>query len=188
MTTTLDNSRKLDICESYFFIADQDRFQRWIKPSHTLSAIDPMFTPTLQGLGRLDARLVEIDNLINSQCNFTHYFGEHLNQSYLWVLSAYECIRTLNDRSRPSYNTFQRFQAEINTLKNEFGRLRVPLAKFEAQRGREETDFPFAYPALNPNQNGGIAWQVSQNVYITRRELSDKMLELFEKISEPTPA
>ena len=60
-------------------------------------------------------------------------------------------------------------------LKHRFERIRIPLAKMELAR-RHPTDDPIAYPAINLEL--GVASQVAEDTFITRRELSDALLDL----------
>jgi hypothetical protein len=107
--------------------------------------------------------------------------GDHLTLSYLWVLGAYEIIRALDQRSREDEQFLPELKERLKKLKHEFERIRIPLAKFEAATRHRETDSHIAYPAINTEK--GIAWRVSVDVWITRRDLSDSMLELLESIN-----
>ncbi|QIC67475.1 hypothetical protein [Acinetobacter schindleri] len=173
-----------EICLKYIYLYDEQRALRWTNVSHCLNKVDHFFVVTIQQLGRLDSRLVLLDSLMirNNEFNqnFEHYIGEHLMQSYLWVLGAYEAIRTLNDRDRSSYKEYSSYQDKIMKLKHTFERLRIPLAKFEPSKKHKATDNHIAYPGFN--SDNGAAWQVSCDQWITRRELSDRMIELFEEI------
>lgn len=173
-----------EICLKYIHLFDEQRAIRWINVSHCLSSVDHFFVITIQQLGRLDSRLVLMDSLLirNEEFNdeFTNYTNEHLMQSYLWVLGAYEVVRTINDKNRPSYEAYSNYQENLKKLKHSFERLRVPLAKFEPSRKHMNTDSHIAYPGFNLDK--GVTWQVSYDLWITRRELSDSMLEIFEII------
>ena len=61
--------------------------------------------------------------------------------------------------------------------KHIFERVRMPLAKM-ATANRYKADSPIAYPALNMRH--GIAWQVREDVFITRFELSETFLSFLE--------
>jgi hypothetical protein len=74
----------------------------------------------------------------------------------------------------------------LTTLLRKFERLRMPLAKFEAAGRHKKTDLKIAYPALNSQH--GIAWQVSENTFISRGELADEFLALLESWRAATKA
>jgi hypothetical protein len=67
----------------------------------------------------------------------------------------------------------------VRELKHHIERLRIPLAKMESAR-KHPTDNPIAYPAIS--REFGIAWQIAADVFISRRELSDKLLRLVGDI------
>ena len=87
------------------------------------------------------------------------------------------CVRFAKSKSQQA--SFPKEIAdEFESLKKEFNRLRIPLAKMEPASAHKETDSHIAYPAINRQK--GIAWQVAQNVYITRQELADRLLAALE--------
>ena len=43
-----------------------ERWARWIQASVGAGAVDPFFTPTIQGLGRLDCEILHEDQRFNS--------------------------------------------------------------------------------------------------------------------------
>ncbi|MEB3900127.1 hypothetical protein ODI84_08040 [Pseudomonas putida] len=156
---------------------NQARFNKWIIASHQFARIEPFLAPVLQGLGRLDCQLIAQDAEFLAKTNEERasiltsiQLNDRVTQSYLWVLGGYEFIRTVNQRLRGLA-----LEQETGAVKNQFNRLRVPLAKLEAAR-RSPDDSPIAFPALN--ESLGIAWQIGPQDFITRRELSDSLLEL----------
>lgn len=173
-----------DICLQYLFLSDDERKREWITYSHALAGVDRFFVITVQQIGMLDARLVFFDKKLlqnGDQDKLTDiYLNEQLAQSYMWILGAYEVIRTLNENKRPGYNTYGNFQQRAMNLKHKFERIRIPLAKFEPSRKHKATDSSVAYPTFSLDK--GVAWQISSTTYITRRELSDEMLDLFKDI------
>ena len=60
-------------------------------------------------------------------------------------------------------------------------RLRIPLAKMETVR-RFPTDGSMAYPTIS--RDFGVAWHVAQDTYITRRELSDQLLDFLADLKK----
>ncbi|EHU2500695.1 hypothetical protein ACU988_002809 [Acinetobacter baumannii] len=183
-TITLLRNNPESICLQYLILSDDERKTEWTTYSHALAGVDTFFVITVQQIGWLDARLVFFDKKLlenGKQNTLTDiYLNEQLAQSFMWVLAAYEIIRTLNDDKRPSYNTYINFQQRVMDLKHKFERIRIPLAKFEPSRKHKTTDSSVAYPTFSLEK--GVAWQVSDSTYITRRELSDEMLELFKDI------
>ncbi|WP_334648795.1 hypothetical protein [Klebsiella pneumoniae] len=164
----------------------EERFERWLKVSIGLARFDPFLPSLVQSLGKMDATLCETDvSLVekyrqggNANEDYEMIQG-HLTHSYLWILGSYEVIRTLTqsikeNKSDDPAEVLERFQ----NAKKRFARLRIPLAKFEAAKAHNKTDFKIAYPGFA--YQIGIAWQVSDDVVISRQELSDLFLETLE--------
>jgi len=164
----------------------EERFERWLKVSIGLARFDPFLMSLVQSLGRIDANLCEkdfelVDKYLkggNAEEDYEH-IQNHLTQSYLWILGAYEVVRTLTQnikekKSDDPLDVLERFQA----TKNRFTRLRIPLAKLEASKFHSKTDYQIAYPGFA--YEIGIAWKVSDDVVISRQELSDLFLETLE--------
>lgn len=98
-----------------------------------------------------------------------------MSLSYFWVLGAYELVRVLDERTRKGDPFCSKTFPEINGLKHEFERIRIPLAKLEASRRNKATDFQTAIPIFDFIKEGS-SWIVAPNVAISRRELADKLL------------
>ncbi|HCJ0464165.1 TPA: hypothetical protein OMQ61_001140 [Acinetobacter baumannii] len=179
---------------AHMYLIDEDRLNRWIKASFALGKVEPFFVPTFQSLGRLDSRLVFFDKIIiknlmkgdKGDFDFNAYTVEHLSQATLWLFGAYEIVRVLNDKKfkkKPEMATYKKYQPEINALKLKLARIRMPLAKFEpADKHKGDAHVPT--PSFNITH--GVAWQITESEWIIRKELSDEMLELLEKILEET--
>jgi hypothetical protein len=105
-------------------------------------------------------------------------------RSYLWVLGAYEAIRTLDQRFRDMGSSALSRHRVTNTLKHLFERLRVPLAKLESSRRHIATDYAFPRPGIDDER--GIAWEVSKGVVISRSQLSDEFLSILEGLQNGT--
>ena len=177
---TQEQSQKLIEYANSF---DTERNKRWVSVSHKLAAFDHFIVVTAQGLGKLDSKLLKEDEMLVQQRSTSNPFGDmsdHITMSYLWVLGTYEIIRSLDQRAKDDANFLPEIKERLQQLKWRFERLRIPLAKFEAAKKHSETDSHIAYPGINVEL--GIAWQVSEDTWITRRELSDSMLELLEDI------
>jgi hypothetical protein len=163
----------------------QDRLERWVKASHRLKQIEPFMIVYLQGLGHLDCELISgdehfcqhLDNhaTIEESFRLTHRF----TLSYLWVLGAYELVRTLDERCTKNHALIDTtLKQHVQDFKGKIARLRMPLAKMQPAR-KHPNDSPIAYPGIH--QELGIAWHIGKNTFITRRELSNDFLDLIEK-------
>ncbi len=160
------------------------RLERWIKASHVLAAYAPkraFIVVTCQDLARLDVKLISEDELVTQQLKLNNevgVFSETSAYSYFWVLGGYELVRALDQRAREDSDFFPDFSQAINDLKHQFERVRVPLAKFEPAGRHRRTDDDIAVPGFNYDL--GTMWRVAPDVWISRRELSDGLLNLLE--------
>lgn len=166
--------------------AKEDRYERWVKVSIGLARFDPFLVSLVLHIGQMDTNLWEFDATLVEKYKADGYVNEdydaivdHLTNSYLWVLGAYEIVRTLTERIRDQQSddppeVLQRFKA----ARARFARLRIPLAKLEPAKDYKKTDFHIAYPGFD--YDIGIAWKVSEGVVISRQELSDIFLEALE--------
>lgn len=165
---------------------ESDRFHRWVNASFVTARFENFMPITVQGLGRLDHDLVTGDArflaLSEEQCaseTESLALNYRITLSYLWVLGAYEVVRTIDQRCREQDPSLASATSKaILALKRQFERLRIPLAKFEPANRHRETDSKVAYPALNLDY--GIAWQVVADTFIPRKVLSDSFLEFLE--------
>lgn len=163
-----------------------DRQVRWVRASQKFTTFKTgHILATIQGLGRLDAKLMYEDQhfvRFGKASGPLEEMSEHFTLSSLWVMGAYELIRTLCYASHPERGIgFQTDYADdFQHLKRKFSRLRIILAKHEPEGRHRKTDAHFAMPGYNIGH--GIAWQVAQDTWITRTELSDAMLALFETL------
>jgi len=165
------------------------RYVRWVNASKVLEKVRPYMLVVAQGLGRLDAKLISEDagppqapgDPVAATAEGLRLM-DHLTLSYLWVLGAYELVRTIDQRCREDRSLFpHQTTAHLTTLKHQFERLRIPLAKMEPAKRYRQTDGPIAFPAIH--QTRGLAWQVSPNHFIPRRDLSDAFLAFLEQAS-----
>lgn len=165
---------------------NEDRFARWVQSSW-LKVGEPFMAVVLQGLGSLDCELIAQDDDMGrlSQEELatppaSNSLTKRVTLSYLWVLGAYEYVRTMDQKcSADSSLVGQAHTDRFRDLKLRMERLRIPLAKFERAR-KHPTDSPIAYPAYVPGC--GIAWGIAPGVVISRRELSDALLQLVSDI------
>lgn len=164
----------------------EDRFDRWVMVSIGMARFEEHLVGLIQDMGQLDANLCSVDaQFVNAQPEqqvalYDHYsIQSHRTQSYLWVLGAYEILRTLAQKIREGRSDDpSEVGAKINSARDRFARVRVPLAKFEAAGRHKATDNHVAYPGLDLKY--GIAWQLNDNEVISRQELSDVFLEALE--------
>jgi hypothetical protein len=166
-----------------------DRLQRWVDASSAAGAIEPLMTALVQGLGRFDCRLIEEDArfsaLNQEQSSSSHEstrLADRLTLSYFWMLAAYELVRTLDQRWRTGATTLPDESGNrVTTLKRRMERLRIPLVKMETAR-RFPVDDTIAYPTII--RDFGLAWHVAQDTYISRRELSDQLLDFLADLKK----
>ncbi|WP_053180404.1 hypothetical protein [Pseudomonas kilonensis] len=164
----------------------EERFERWLKASIGLARFEEHLVSLMQDIGQMDAQLCASDARIvqadSAQLNSIFDFDSiqhHRTLSYLWVLGAYEILRTLAQRIREGQSDDPpEVGARVNLARDRFARLRVPLAKFEAAGRHKATDHHVAYPGLD--LKCGIAWQLNESEVISRQELSDVFLETLE--------
>lgn len=161
---------------------DAERNARWINASLGLVSFNQWAIITAQGLGTLDSKLIKDDEGVvltgNPKSQFQDLTG-HVFTSQLWVIGAYELVRTMSQDARDESSPLSPFFREINHLKNKINRLRVPLAKMEASQ-KNRGDSPIAMPGYNLVD--GASWQLEEDFWITRKELSDELLALLELI------
>ena len=173
---------------------DHARNQRWVLGSFALAKFEKFMVPLAQQLGRLDCQLLTEDSRYmalpqddrETESEIMR-FDDQLTMSYLWVLGAYELVRSLDQRVRTNSPLLAADDREmIKKAKRQFTRLRVPLAKMEPSKAFRKSDNEIAYPALV--RHHGISWFVAPNVCITRRELADELLTLLEQLRRVDPA
>lgn len=167
---------------------DQPRYAEWVRLSHRTGRFEVFMVVVVQGLGKLDAVLTaqdaayltlpqrereSVENSLDLTDRFTY--------SYLWVLGAYEIVRSMDQRCRQTPSPVDDTAAKlIRDTKHALERVRVPLAKFEAARRFSDTDTTVAFPALDPQH--GIAWCVADGVFVTRKELSECFMSMLRAI------
>jgi len=164
---------------------DRARYNRWKRASLALLPFEPFLTQIVQQLGKIDASLYAKDGRyreIRARNNAIPGEWEELTESatlaYLWVLGAYEVIRTIDQRFSELGSHAAGQYGQSATVKHCFERVRIPLAKLEPAKRFKSTDTGFAYPALNASH--GLGWQVAEGVVISRGELSTQFLEFLE--------
>jgi hypothetical protein len=173
---------------------DHARNQRWNLGSFALARFEKFMVSIAQKLGRLDCQLLAEDarNMAlphgdRETEEEIFQFNDQLTMSYLWVLGAYELVRSLDQRARANPPCLAaEIREMITRVKHQFNRLRVPLAKMEPSSAFRESDYEIAYPALV--RDHGIGWFVAPEICITRRELADEMINLLEELRRVDPS
>ena len=166
-----------------------DRYQRWLTAASAAGAFDKLMVPLVQGLGRFDCRLIREDVRFaalnqdeSSSAGEGTLLADRCTLSYFWVLAAYEFVRTLDQRWRIGATTLpDEFGSRVTELKRRMERLRIPLVKLETAR-RFPTDSTFAYPTIT--RDFGVAWHIAQDMYVTRRELADELLNFLADLKK----
>jgi hypothetical protein len=181
---------------------DKERFQNWMIPflqvQHVdarhpdmrvpLDAIDSSkvatwygnklwFYESLEGLARLDARLIEGDRGLLAYAHRDQYFADirtdQITLSGLWLMGTYEWLRTFRERLKESKHPQQN---HFIALCHRFGSVRVPLAKFEPQRdkgNRKLKGYSIARPGMSRK---GTGWLVDDGVFVSRLELANELI------------
>lgn len=166
----------------------QNELKKWIKLSQNLGSFEDFLMVSVQGLGRLSLQLDEIDkkivqDLINSEKTTIKSSIKLTNTftlSYLWVLGAYEVIRTVWGLAKIEYEKGvldEKAFKKITETKKYFTKIRIPLAKMQPWRNKKGYS-PIAYPILDTRR--GIAWHIAQNEFISRKELAEVFLNLAD--------
>lgn len=169
---------------------EKDRWARWVTASHAVGGLVPTaMAMTIQGLGRIDVELYErdlsyrlIDPQIEETYPDTYVFNNDLTLSYLWILGAYENIRSLSQALNDGKHIAPESAQRCTELKKQFARIRVPLAKYEAAKIHQDTDFSTAYPITNSEH--GIGWQIGRDCFLTRGELATAFLTFLEWLKQ----
>jgi len=160
------------------------KLEQWIEAARAVETIEPWLIPVIQGLGRLDAHLIEAADHFAGQTPAERQtlheslrLTDRVTLAYLWVLGTYEVVRTLDQRIRAEPVKLAWCKAaDFNGVKKQLTRLRIPLAKFEAAKAHKATDRSIAYPALR-DPTGVVAWNVGRDTFIERKDLSDIVLK-----------
>ncbi len=76
---------------------DQARYARWVSVSHSVDALDPALSSFIEGLGKIDAKLLHEDTAFRALSrDMRGTFEEsirltdRITLSQLWVLGAHE--------------------------------------------------------------------------------------------------
>ena len=175
----------------------KDRFSEWIEGSGGLRFIDMLLIGNAQGLGLLDIELIKefpeikfISNLEEDRLKKLR----HITLSELWVLGAYELIRTIDEivsarRDEISVEVIRKIKENL-TL---FTEVRVPLAKF--QKSGYKKLFSGVSSKCEFDENMGLGWKIIfsdkkkfETKIFYRKDLSNSLLELLKFMAEDISA
>src|SRR5512146_2174473 len=83
------------------------RYAGWVSVSHGVDAFAAVLAVFIQGLGKIDAKLVHDDEAfralppdIRGTVQESIRLTDRFTLSHLWVLGAYEATRTIDERVR----------------------------------------------------------------------------------------
>ena len=164
---------------------DQPRYAKWVEASNGLTKIAPGLPVFIQGLGKIDAQLAWEDAAFlalpaqdRASLEESIKLTDRITLSRLWLLGAYEVIRTLSQRVKANPRALpKRLGERVHRVKREFARVRMPLAKLEPAKSHAKTDFADAVPAMN--RQLGISWKVAKRVIVPRHKMSERLLKLL---------
>jgi len=152
-----------------------------------LWSVVPETTAFMLGLAVFDCGLIRKDRTLVPKVKDPPSHGvnsaeriEYMTLSILWVFGAYEVVRTLHQRLRKHSDAAvprSELCFRIGELKKAFERVRVPLAKFE-KPNRSPADTGVAIHGFDFEK--GATWFVTSTKHVTRRELSDSLLETLQ--------
>jgi hypothetical protein len=154
---------------------------RWIAASHNIACVERFMIPLAQGIGRQDLMLRNADSQLIERLNqglpdieTATKLTDQATLSYMWVLAAYELVRTLNQRLSAVSSPYEE---AVRSAKHQYERIRMPLAKMESAR-RFSDDSHIAWPTLS--RESGFSWVLGAGVVIARADLSMLLLTTLE--------
>lgn len=181
-STPLIHVQNLDARHQTQRISIEDSDENDLSKSYGLKL---WFHYTLEGLAKLDAKLVETDMFLLSTDNQSESLkdaqNEQITLSGLWVMGAYEFLRVFSDRIHENRHPQRN---EFTKLLQEFGSVRVPLAKLEPQ-GKSIKKKCEANPAANAKgyfiarpgwSDQGTGWIVAKEKFVSRLSLANKLI------------
>ena len=157
---------------------------KWVRISHKLANLFPRNAPeqmgcvmTIQKLARFELEIVKKDtafwiNRLRQIPEQPLELDDILTHSYLWVLGAYEILRTLAAATG---------HPRLIQAKRMFARIRMPLAKLKASEKYSEKDFNFPYPIT---KGPCIGWAVNERDIVLRDALSSEFLKALDEFCE----
>jgi hypothetical protein len=161
-----------------------ERWSKWVSASMAWGRNDPekVTWTRIQGFGVIDAELYDVNasDVKNKVNEYTTVY-DHINiKSYLWVLGVYEFFRMADERIRNNPEIAnEKASKAIKRCKQEFARLRVPLAKHEASGNYKNIDYDVPHLGADGEQLG---WQINDNEVIYYRYLSDLAIDTLNQL------
>jgi len=163
----------------------ETRLQGWnVCIQQSVWLVAPEMTWFLMGLAGLDCGLIRKEQTLISKFKAPIQSGltsqemtDHNTFSVLWVFGAYEVVRTIHQRLREHSDARvqqSKLCFRVGELKKQFERVRIPLAKLEPP-ARFPSDTGVAVSGVDFDRCA--TWFVTPNEHVTRRELSDALLE-----------
>jgi hypothetical protein len=153
---------------------DQPRYADWVRSSHSLDRYVPGLRVFVQGLGKIDAQLtwqnaqyLKLPPSVRASFEESLRLTDRIALSQLWLLRAYEAMRTLAERlgKSPKIGS-KRLRSRVATIKRQLARVRMPLAKLAPASAHKATDYAQAVPALH--RELGISWKVAKHMIVPR--------------------
>lgn len=181
------NRIKLILESTGTIVMDTNRWSEWINSSFCLAQIEPFMIIDAQGLGMLDAELVEEYANLNAKYQSEQDLlkrNRHFVVSRLWVIGAYELVRSIDERIEKINDRIgdETRKKLAETLTN-FTKLRIPLAKFQTS-GKKERQIarPIWFPSM------GVGWKLENDLIFSRKNLGDSLLELLNLLKRDISA
>ncbi|WP_146680418.1 hypothetical protein [Oceanococcus atlanticus] len=163
---------------------NQERYEDWVRVSFRWvrdTDRDKGLPHHIQMLGIVDAELrdIRIPDLFSQDGKPLEDDDGILKleraqiKAHLWVLGAYELVRMISQRLRENPElAITESRTAIDRAKSDLSRVRIPLAKLEASKRNEKTDYQVAYAGIGP---AGLAWKVADNTWVYQHDLSDSL-------------
>jgi len=163
------------------------RHDKWKHGASLLTYISISLEAQAYGLGRLDCALIEKGRLYLDVCDdgaayeWHQEIFDHRIQSYLWLLGAYELVRTLgqNLRQVPKLGSDD-LRTQVEDAKRSLARPRMLVAKHEPMHSKVKEDEPMTCLNITFTRPDGIYFLSGPGkIDVSRKELADKLLSLL---------
>jgi hypothetical protein len=183
---------------------DRDLAERWATAATAVtdirsSAVATILFRTFESIGRLDVRLRAFDPPSpdghgRPDVNAASAMTDHLDLSRLWLLDAYEAVRTLGQcEASGLWSITDAQRVRLRDTKTALAIVRMPLAKLEP-RGQGGKAIPGSLVALPTwiREGHGAAWWLDEKPsarVTSRRWLADSVLWMLSSMlprGEPT--
>ena len=171
----------------------KNRISEWVEGSIGLRFIDMLLIGNTQGLGLLDSELIQefpgIKEDLKSEEDRLKKL-RHITLSELWVMGAYELIRTIDEMaSKRKEDLGVKIITKIKETLTKFTEIRVPLTKFQ-KSGQKEL-FSGLASKCEFDEKKGLGWKIIfsykkkfETKVFYRKDLADELLELLNLITE----